>query len=72
MGMSISFNWQIKIVISIFIKKNQLTNEFWESFFFLRAEGSLKENDDSYKQFYDISIYFLRNQTLFIPYILNI
>lgn len=70
--MSISFNWQIKIVISIFIKKNQLTNEFWESFFFLRAEGSLKENDDSYKQFYDISIYFLRNQTLFIPYILNI
>lgn len=72
MGMSISFNWQIKIVISIFIKKNQLTNEFWESFFFLRAEGSLKENDDSYKQFYDISIYFLRNQPLFIPYILNI
>lgn len=71
MGMSISFNWQIKIVISIFIKKNQLTNEFWESFFFLRAEGSLKENDDSYKQFYDISIYFLRNQTLVIPYILN-
>lgn len=70
--MSISFNWQIKIVISIFIKKNQLTNEFWESFFFLRAEGSLKENDDSYKQFYDISIYFLRNQTLVIPYILNI
>lgn len=69
--MSISFNWQIKIAISIFIKKNQLTNEFWESFF-LRAEGSLKENDDSYKQFYDISIYFLRNQTLFIPYILNI
>lgn len=69
--MSISFNWQIKIVISIFIKKNQLTNEFWESFF-LRGEGSLKENDDSYKQFYDISIYFLRNQTLFIPYILNI
>lgn len=44
--MSISFNWQIKIVISIFIKKNQLTNEFWESFFFLRAEGSLKENDN--------------------------
>lgn len=40
--------------------------------FFLRAEGSLKENDDSYKQFYDISIHFLRNQTLFIPYILNI
>lgn len=72
MGMSISFNWQIKIVISIFIKKNQLTNEFWESFFFLRAEGSLKENDDSFKQFYDISIYFLRNQTLVIPYILNI
>lgn len=72
MGMSISFNWQIKIVISIFIKKNQLTNEFWESFFFLRAEGSLKKNDDSFKQFYDISIYFLRNQTLFIPYILNI
>lgn len=70
--MIISFNWQIKIVISIFIKKNQLTNEFWESFFFLRAEGSLKENDDSYKQFYDISIHFLRNQTLFIPYILNI
>lgn len=70
--MSISFNWQIKIVISIFIKKNQLTNEFWESFFFLRAEGSLKENDDSYKQFYDISIYFLRNQILVIPYILNI
>lgn len=70
--MSISFNWQIKIVISIFIKKNQFTNEFWESFFFLRAEGSLKENDDSYKQFYDISIYFLRNQTLVIPYILNI
>lgn len=71
--MSISFNWQIKIVISIFIKKNQLTNEFWESFFFFwRAEGSLKENDDSYKQFYDISIYFLRNQTLVIPYILNI
>lgn len=70
--MSISFNWQIKIVISIFIKKNQLTNEFWEFFFFLRAEGSLKENDDSYKQFYDISIYFLRNQTLVIPYILNI
>lgn len=70
--MSISFNWQIKIVISIFIKKNQLTNEFWESFFFLRAEGSLKENDDSYNQFYDISIYFLRNQTLVIPYILNI
>lgn len=70
--MSISFNWQIKIVISIFIKKNQLTNEFWEFFFFLRAEGSLKENDDSYMQFYDISIYFLRNQTLVIPYILNI
>lgn len=45
---------------------------FGNFFFFLRAEGSLKENDDSYMQFYDISIYFLRNQTLVIPYILNI
>lgn len=34
---------------------------------FLRAKGFLKENDN--KQFYDISIYFSLNQTLFIPYI---